>query len=165
MEADPNKRLMQKAGKLLAVRARSRGELRLKLSSLAEEAQLEEFLDRLQELDLLNDAEYAYNFAVRRFRQDGWGPAKVFHSLLRHHVAPPAAESAIERVRQQTGDELLLQEYLERYFRKSEIPRDRKGIQKLVCHLRRRGFHEDIIFQILRRRIPAAAWGHIDTGE
>jgi SOS response regulatory protein OraA/RecX len=165
IEGESAKKLLQKAGRLLARRAYSRGELEAKLRSRAEEKEIRAVLDRLEELNLLNDEHYAYNFAHCRMRHEGWGPLKVLHALLRHEVASHLAESAIERVRKETGDGPLLQEYLAGYCAKYGLPQDRKAIRKLVSRLRRRGFQEEVIYSVLRQNIPAAVWHRFDTGE
>jgi len=158
-------KLMQKAGRLLARRAYSRGELGAKLSAGADEGEVETVLRRLEELKLLNDEQYAYNFAHYRMKQDGWGPLKVYHSLLRRRVESRLVESAIARVRQETGDGNLLRGYLEGYCGKHGLPQDRRSIQKLFARLKRRGFHDEIIYSVLRQSIPAAAWQCFVIGE
>ncbi len=160
-----SKILMTRAGRLLSRRSYSRGELRRKLAHLAEEGCVEQVLDHLEELNLLNDSDYAYNFALCRMKQDGWGPLKVLQSLMRREVAQALAESAIDRIRQENDESALLQEYVERHCRKIGMPQDLKGIRRLVSHLNRRGFQEEIIFKALREQIPAAAWRRFETGD
>lgn len=156
---------MQKAGALLARRSYSKGELRAKLQKFGEDEEVEKALSHLEDLGLLNDAEYAYNFAFCRIREMAWGPAKVHHSLIRRHVAPHLAESAIDRVHREISEELVLSQYLDKFGKRNGLPGDRRAIQKLVSHLRSRGFQEDRIWNALRERIPAAAWRSYDTGE
>jgi SOS response regulatory protein OraA/RecX len=156
---------MQKAGRLLARRAYSRGELEARLCADPDEAGLEAVLRRLEELNLLNDEQFAYNFALCRMMQDGWGPIKVLHSLLRRRVEAHLAESAIERVRQEIGDGSLLQGFLADYCSKHRLPEDRRSIQRLVSRLKRRGFAEETIYSVLRRTIPAEAWRCFDSGD
>jgi SOS response regulatory protein OraA/RecX len=158
-------KLMQKAGRLLARRDYSRGELGEKLSLVADECEVETVLQKLEQLDLLNDEHYAYNFAVNRMKRDGWGPLKVFHSLLRRRIASRLAESVIARVRCETGDGNLLRGYLRGFCGKHGLPQDRRSIQKLIARLRRRGFHDEIIYSVLRESLPAMAWRCFDTGE
>ncbi len=165
MEAESPKKLLSRAGNLLARRAYSRGEMRAKLAGLAEADEVEAALDRLEALNLLNDSEYAYNFASGRMGAQGWGPIKVRHSLLRRHIAPQLIEAALDRVRAEVGDETILREYLNRHCRRAGLPNDRRGIQKLVGHLRRRGFSDATIYGTLRRLIPGAAWECFETGE
>jgi regulatory protein len=164
-EPDPLKRLLSRAGRLLARRAYSRGDLQDKLRRMGDDFTVEQALARLEDLNLLNDAEYAYNLATHRMKVEGWGPIKVKDALLRRHVAPDLAESAIERVLGEVGDEAVLEAYVEKSRRTAGLPQDRKEIRKLVQRLRQRGFHEDTIRSFLRRRIPAAAWQHFETGE
>ena len=156
---------MQKAGALLARRSYSKGELRAKLEKLGNEEEVATTLARLESLGLLNDAEYAYNFASWRIKEMAWGGAKVHHSLLRRHVSPRLAESAIDRVHREISEDLVLSRYLDKLRKRNGVPRDRKAIQKLASHLRSRGFQEDRIWNVLREKIPAAAWRSYDTGE
>jgi len=165
MEPDPTNKIMHKAAALLARRSYSRGELGAKLTTLGDPDQIEPVLDRLEELNLLNDADYAYNSAVRWIRQEGWGPVKVLHMLKRRQVSSSLAETAIDRVRMEISDTAALESFLDRRGRTHPLPGDRKGIQKLVMSLRRRGYPEEAIWDVLRRRIPAAAWQNFETGE
>ena len=63
MDNERHKLLMKKAGALLARRAYTRGELRDRLVKTSGETPVESILDRLEQLNLLNDAAYAYNLA------------------------------------------------------------------------------------------------------
>jgi regulatory protein len=165
MESDCSEKLMQKAGSLLARRSYSRGELQDKLASIGGPQQVESVLDRLEQLNLLNDAEYAYNSASRRIRRDGWGPAKARDLLLRRKVPGSLVEAAIERVRHEISDAEALEAYLNRRSRTRPLPEDRKGIHKLVVSLGHRGYSPEAICSVLRQKIPTAAWQHFDTGE
>jgi SOS response regulatory protein OraA/RecX len=164
-ELELKNKLMNKAGRLLARRPFSCGEMRLKLARFADQEDVEAILKRLQEVNLLNDSNYAYNFALHQIRQQGWGPIKVLHSLILRKVEPVVAQSAIERVRQDESDEAVLSGYLDRSFEKSLVPRDRKDLRKLINHLRRRGFQEDTIYKTLRQKIPAKVWRTFDMGD
>jgi SOS response regulatory protein OraA/RecX len=139
--------------------------LRAKLTSLGEAQQIESVLDRLERLNLLNDADYAYNSASRWIKQDGWGPIKATHRLLRRQVPAEIAAAAINQVRQEISDTDALEAFLERQSRTRSLPCDRKGIHKLIMSLRRRGYPEEAIWSVLRLRIPAAARQNFDTGE
>jgi SOS response regulatory protein OraA/RecX len=163
-EDTPARTLLRRAGRLVARRAYSRGELRDKLSGLGSTEEIEETLRRLEDLHLLNDPDYAYNFASNRITQKGWGPVKVYHALIRRQVSPGIAESALERVREEAGERIWLEGYLEKYWRTRHMPRNRKDIGRLVVHLRRRGFHEDTILDVLRHRISDEVWRSFDAG-
>ncbi len=164
MTADnPEHALLQKAGNLLARRAHSRGELRRKLAKSADPADLEKALDHLEELGLLNDAEYAYNFASSRIREKSWGPVRVYQALLRRKVAAHIAACTVERIRGETNDRELLETYLERYWRTRDRPRNRAELKRFIGHLSRRGYGDELIIDVLRRAVPDEAWRSFDS--
>jgi regulatory protein len=163
--ADSTARLMHKAGSLLARRAYSRSELQRKLIAHAEAPDVDAVLDRLEELNLLNDADYAYNAAIRWILQAGWGTIKVRHQLLRRGVSKPLAEEAIRRVRQDIDDHDALEKYLERKSGTGSSPGTRKEVRRLIQSLRRRGYPDEVIWTVLRKRVPAVVWQTFDTGE
>jgi SOS response regulatory protein OraA/RecX len=165
MNDEIQKALLKKAGSLLARRAHSRGELQLKLAKMAEDSDVECALNRLEQLNLLNDADYAYNFAFYRIRQEGWSFAKVRDALFRHHLSQAIIESALERARNELGDEFALIECIKKRYGKQPPPASPKDIQKFILFLRRRGFDDDAIFRGLRRMLPAAAIQGFETGE
>jgi SOS response regulatory protein OraA/RecX len=166
MDIDITKILLRKAGALLAHRAYSRGELKIKLAGLAEEAHIDAALNHLQQVNLLNDADYAYNFALRRIRQQGWSPAKTQHALVRRQIEIPIIERALERVENEAGDQSsIIVEYIHKRCGRNGLPTDPKGVRRLLFHLRQRGFNEDQILDALRGLFPAAALQPFETGE
>jgi regulatory protein len=165
MASDSHKMLMKKAGALLARRDCSRGELRKKLSKIAQAPEIEAVLDRLEQLNLLNDVDYAYNFALCRIRQEGWGPAKVRDSLLRRDVAPETVEAALKRVLDEVDPRFAVADYVRKHIGKSGLASDIQSVRRLVLHLRRRGFDDDAIWGGLKRTVPAALLHRLETGE
>jgi len=146
--------LLKKAANLLSRRAYSRGELKTRLLKIAGERQVDSILDRLEHLKLLNDAEYAYNFALSRIGQENWGSAKVVAALHRRCVESGTIEEALQRVRAELGAETISVRYLRKCCGAHWPPTDLKQIQKLMMHLRRRGFDEDTIFRALKEILP-----------
>lgn len=156
---------MRKAGALLARRAYSRAELRVRLERTAAGYSVEPVLDRLEQLNLLNDSDYAYNFALCRIREQGWGPGKVRNSLLRRQIEPAVIEGALDRVRREVGDERALALCIRKYCGNRGLPADSKGWRKLILHLHRHGFNEETIEEALPRMIPAEIRRRFETGE
>jgi len=148
-----NTHLMKRAAALIARRAYGRGELRRKLTAVqkadkASDAEIEAVLDRLEHLNLLNDAEYAYNFTFYRIKDSGWGEEKVREALLDRDVAKPVIDRALERVREEIAPDGIndaLIEYVAGYCRKHGTPTSMKDAQKLARHLSGRGFDENSI--------------------
>jgi SOS response regulatory protein OraA/RecX len=165
MDSEIHSMLLKKAGALLARRAYCRFEMRKKLSSLAEEPKVESVLDHLERLKLLNDEEYAYNFAFCRIRQRGWSPAKVRSALLQNHVERASIEFALQQVRNEIDEASVIRVQAQRYCGTRGLPTDMKGIRKLIMHLHHRGFDEENIYRALKDIIPAEALQRFQTGE
>ncbi len=165
MEADIQKLLLKKAGALLARRSFSRGELRSRLAKFSDNMQVETALDRLVSLNLLNDEDYAYNFALHRIKQQGWGPARVLDSLLKRQVEQRTIDSAMARIRNEVDEETTLDFYVKQYCKINGVPASPKDIKRLISHLRRRGFDEDDVYRALRQAMPDAVPQSYETGE
>jgi len=157
--------LVLRAMRSLAKRAHSRAELRAKLERSGGPGEVQEVLDRLEELRLLNDEDYAYDFALRRMTRDGWGPGKVLAALHGRQIPADIAEAALDRARSAAGDDAILADFVERHCGKAGWPSDRRGIRSLIDRLRRKGFAEDQIHRCLRERLPAGAWRNYDEGD
>ena len=170
---------MKRAAALIAGRAHSRGELRRKLaaSQKTEESpkieEIEAVLDRLEYLNLLNDAEYAYNFAFYRVNDSVWGEEKVREALIVRDVARAVIDRALRRVREENSPDggpgedtdAALTEYVKGYCRKHGTPSSLKDAQKLARRLAGRGFDEDKIIGALQRIIPPEIFRHFETGD
>jgi len=164
-EAELHKKLLNRAGILLSRRPCSRGELASVLLKIAGPDSVDPVLDRLEQLKLLNDTEYAYNFAFNQLKAKGWGPVRVLQDLLLRKVSPELAESTVNSIKATLSEQEILEDYLERYYRRKRLPADRKGVARLLSHLRRRGFVEDTIIQTLRRKLSPAVWENFETGD
>ena len=165
---------MKRAAALIARRAHSRGELHRKLAAaqnIEEAGAIEAVLDRLEQLNLLNDAEYAYNFAFYRIKDLGWGEGKVFEALFDRDVAKTVADGALDRVREEiapggTDDiDAALIEYIGSYCRKHGTPSTVKDSQKLARRLAGRGFDENRVIGALQRITSPEIFRHFETGD
>jgi regulatory protein len=166
MSASIRAKLINAAAAHLARRPHSRGELKTKLIRRADAAEVEAVLDHLEELKLLNDADYAYNFALNRLSENGWGPIKIRHALRRRRIAPELVEWAVTSVQEAISTRLALESCIEKYCRKSGVPADLGSTRRLIAHLRRRGFEDDLIREVMRRREPLdASTSWYETGE
>ena len=163
--------LMKRAAALIARRSHSRGELRRKLAAAQntdDTDEIETVLDRLEHLNLLNDAEYAYNFAFHRINESGWGEEKVRKALIDRDVAKAVADRALERVCDELAPEGMndaLMEYVESYCRKHGTPSTLKDAQKLARRLAGRGFGENQVVDALQRIISPEIFQHFGTGD
>jgi SOS response regulatory protein OraA/RecX len=157
--------LQKKAASLLARRAYSRGEIRQKLLKVADEPVVEIVLDRLEHLKLLNDLDYAYNFALSRVGREGWGPEKIRGALHSRQVSASDISTALDQIRFLVGDDYALGEYLKRYFAKKGMPENPNSVRKLVTHLHRRGYNWNSIIKVLRQSLPTEMMRYFETGD
>jgi len=160
-----HKKLHNKAVILISRRAYSRGEMRLKLLKSADRSTVEVVLDRLEQLKLLNDVDYAYNFALYRTGREGWGPGKIQNALIRRHVHPSCISKALDRVLNEIGEDYGLLDYLDRYCAKRALPNDPKGIHNLINHLLRRGYRRSRILEALNKILPSKTMKYFGTGD
>jgi len=161
--------LMEKAAALLAHRAYSRGEMRKKLAASVNvpgdnDTEIESTLDRLEELRLLNDADYAYNFALYRMKESGWGAAKIDAALLRNDVAKQVIAGAIARVLEETNEaDFTLTAVIKKYCEKKGTPADAGAARRLALYLARRGFDEEQIFHAIEQVVPPEIFRKLTT--
>jgi SOS response regulatory protein OraA/RecX len=166
-----NTPIMKRAAAFIARRAHSRSELRRKLADAHKTEKAEEIdaaLDWLERLNLLNDAEYAYNFAFYRIKDQGWGEEKVRAALLGKDVAKAVADLALERVRAEIAQDNMqdaLMEYAIDYCRKHGTPSSLKDTQKLARRLAGRGFDENRIMGVLQVVVPPEIFRHFENAD
>ena len=165
METDTYKKLLRKAGSLLARRPYSRGELRNKLAKMGDSSHVEIVLDRLERLNLLNDVDYAYNFTLNRVTQQGWSIPRVSNSLQKRQVAQSTIDSVTARIHSERGDENSLNACIEKYCGRKGRPSDAKDVGRLVSHLRRHGFDADDIQRALKSVLPDKHLRRFETGD
>lgn len=165
MNSELQKKLQKKAGALLSRRAYSRGEIRLKLLKLAGEPIVETVLNRLEQLKLLNDPDYAYNFALSRIGREGWGPEKIRGALYKRQISESNIAAALDQIRLLVGDDYALADYLKKYFGKKGMPEDFRSVRNLVTHLRHRGYQRNSIIRTLNEELPKELTRYIETGD
>jgi SOS response regulatory protein OraA/RecX len=153
--------LIKKAASFLAKRSYSTEELRKKLARYDVNASVEAVLARLEQLNLLNDCEYAYNFALCRIKQHGWSSRKIEYALIEKGVSSSIAESALERAHAELGEDVILHAEIKKYCAQKGVPPDSKSFGKLRSRLLQRGFEDDNIVNAMHALFPDV----IETGE
>ena len=132
--------LLEKAVSLLNYRAHSRKELadKLKQKTGCGEAELNNVLDRLEELGFLNDRTYAAA-VVRSCSRKGYGAQRARSELSRRGIPKELREEALAEMPETDAA-------LERLIRsKLRDPSDRDEVRKVTAAMVRRGFSWDEI--------------------
>ena len=130
-----DKSAYEKAAELLNYRMMSEGELEDKLLSRGYEAkEISPAIERLRELGLLNDSEYA-GAVVRSCARKGWGAARARQELFRRKIPKELFEEALSELPEDSSEAIM--KYVSSHLKD---PEDEAQVNKTVSGLLRRGF-------------------------
>lgn len=145
-------RTIQRAVKLLAAKPRSVAELRERLleKEWASEESVAYALEKLKGYGYLDDERFAFGFASYRVRQKPVGRQRLARDLQMKKVERETADAALELVYQETPEEELIQQAIEKRIRLRGRPSTRAETKSLYDHLLRLGFPYDLIIRKVR---------------
>jgi len=147
--------LREKALKLLGGRALSASELREKLRVRAERAgDVDRVMASLKEYGYLNDRQFAETYAHARLHNEGHGSQRVLRDLRQKRVAPAVAEQAVKQTFAGTHEVSLVEAYLQRKYRNTdlgELLADPKKLASVYRRLRYAGFGAVAAIGVLKR--------------
>lgn len=163
---DPEKareRTFQRAVKLLAAKPRSVEELRERLmeKQWTNDAVVDAVLSKLSEYGYLNDEQYAFGYVSFQVRQKPVGRGRLQRALSLKKVDRETADEAIRKVFEETPEEQLIAQAIERRMRLRGRPETRAETKSLFDHLLRRGFSYDLVV----RNVRAVSQASIDEAE
>ncbi|MGA6204816.1 recombination regulator RecX [Nocardia testacea] len=154
----------ESALRLLAVRARSRAELAQRLSAKGYSLEvIEQVLDRLAEVGLIDDADFARQWVRQRHGFSGKGRRALQQELRRKGVSQEDSAAALEGV---TADDEYERatELVRRKLRSLPAGLDReKAIRRLVGMLARRGYGHSVAYAVVKSEYEAAGFGDEDA--
>ncbi len=141
-------RIRERAVRLLAVRPRSRSELRQRLCRYGPPELVLQVVEDLQRRGLVDDLRFSVEWVRTRRAVRGLGSERLRHELLRKGVSRETVEQAL---REGGGDEEALAVALarDRLRRCVGLPRD-VAFRRLAGYLARRGFSSAVVFRALR---------------
>jgi regulatory protein len=147
--------LWEYAVKMLAGRAYSAGELRVKLQRKAlHQSDVDGVLARLKEYRYLDDRKYAENFASARLENQKLGRNRVLRDLRERRIAPAVAERTVAKVYREVDETALIEDYVRRRYRSAAregLFQDEKDLASAYRRLLRAGFTSANIVRVLKR--------------
>lgn len=145
-------RTLQRAVKLLAAKPRSVAELRERLleKGWASEEAVAYALEKLKGYGYLDDERFAFGFASYRVKQKPVGRQRLARDLQSKKVERDTADAALDLVYQETPEEELIQQAIEKRIRLRGRPTTRQETKSLYDHLLRLGFPYDLIIRKVR---------------
>jgi regulatory protein len=142
-----------RALRFLAYRPRSEAELRARLGRAGCAAPpIEAALEKLRGLKLLDDEAFARSFARDRIENRGLGPLRVERELRLKGVAKAVIAEVLKESFDREQDKARGRAILERRFRGQDL-NDLKTARRAVAYLRRRGYRDAVIAEILRQPV------------
>ena len=139
----------EKALRLLDFRPRSRAEISRSLAraGFAEDV-VEETLERLEDLSLIDDEQFARTWVAHRLAGKGMGKARIKWELRQKGVPNEAIEEALSAVDGETERRSALEAARRRWVRDTSAD-DRTKRRRLAAFLRRQGYDWSIISAVL----------------
>ena len=135
----------------LTRRAHSIHEMKQYLHRRAEDdALLPPLIARLRELNYLDDARYALNFARTHAQSRRQGRFRIARELRNRGVPDQHIEAALEAVFAETDEASIVRAQIKRRLSSKHGPLDQKKIASLYRSLLRAGFSSDIIRSEMR---------------
>lgn len=151
--SDDAEAVYNRALRLLAYRPRSERELRQRLARAGcAAAHIEAALEKLRGLKLLDDEAFARSFARDRIENRGFGPLRVERELRLKGVAKPVIGAVLEEKFDREQGKARAKALLERRFRGQDL-NDLKVARRAVAYLRRRGYRDAVIAEVLRQPV------------
>ena len=147
-----NDKVMASAFRILSARSCSEGELRDRLISRQgyNGDAVESCINKLKELDYVNDDRFAQSYASYRVGLRPLGRAKLERELALKKVPAKTIEAALDEVFGEAVEETLIDKAIQRRIRTHGRPADRAAAKRMFDHLARRGFEFDLIIKKLR---------------
>ena len=108
----------------------------------------EKIIEQLIKEDYLNEERFARSFASGRFRINHWGKTKIIYELERRQVPDLIIQIGLEEIDDEEYTEAL-KEILRRKDREIKEKDPYKRKQKLIASAAQKGFHYNLIKQVL----------------
>ena len=115
-----------------------------------DDALIPPLIARLRELNYLDDARYALNFARTHAQSRRQGRFRITRELRNRGVPDQHIEYALDAVFAETDEASLVRAQIKRRLLTSRGPLDQKKIASLYRSLRRSGFSSEIIRSEMR---------------
>jgi regulatory protein len=141
--------------RMLGARGYSTSELRDKLRRRAERVEdVDRVIAGLKEYGYLNDSRFAEAYAHARLHNEGHGSRRVLRDLRGKRVAPTVADRAVKQAFEGTEEITLVEQYLARKYRNTDLHQLLQDPTKLAAvyrRLRYAGFTAGPAISVLKR--------------
>ena len=137
--------------KMLAARPRTEMQLRERLmrKPWANRELIDVCILRLKEMGYIDDGRFAESYASHRLSARPVGRARLARELALKKVDRKTIDRALDRVFEDTGEDDLIDQAIQKRIRTHGRPADRGDAKRMFDHLARLGFEFDLIIRKL----------------
>lgn len=139
----------EKALNLLGHSSRTKQQLYDRLLRHADELAADAAVQRMEELGLVNDADYARRFAADMLHLKGWAPRRIAQELRRKGVEPEIIEDCLAQLQEEFDPVEKILQVVQRKYRGALA--DQKSHDRAVAALIRLGYQYEDIRSAFRR--------------
>ncbi|EKT79403.1 recombination regulator RecX [Rhodococcus opacus M213] len=137
-------------------RARSRAELAERLAKKGYSPEIaERVLDRLTEVGLVNDADFAQQWVHSRHTYSGKGKRALALELRRKGIGQEDATEALAQIDSE-DERARATELVEKKLRTVSADDRDRAVRRLVSMLARRGFPQGMAFEVVKEQLDRA---------
>ena len=147
---EPQEEALQRALRYLSYRPRSEAEVRSHLRQRGcPGAAIERSVERLRQLNYLNDGNFARSWAAAKVAGRGYGPRRIEQELRAKGIGPAIIRDIVTEAFSQGEEARHARRLLEKRYPKLEL-NDDKTLRRAVAFLQRRGYSSKVIYDILK---------------
>jgi len=125
-------------------------------------------LTKLKEYGFADDEKFSETFSQSRLRNQGFGRSRVLRDLRSKKVPPKVAEQAIEKTFAGTSEADLIDNFLTRKYRTTDLTvflKEEKNLASVYRKLRLAGFTSNAVVAALKRHAKQTADWEISDEE
>lgn len=139
-------RIKEKALNIISYRPRTKKELKDKMKDKFNEDSIDSVIDRMEESGLLNDEEYAKNYAYHLYQNKGYAVKRIKYELMHKGIDSEIISNVLE------NEEFDEESNLEKIIEKKNMRniQDDKEKRRILSYLQRLGYSWDKINSVLR---------------
>lgn len=115
----------------------------------ASESVIDATLEKLRDLNYINDEAFARNWALSRARNQGWGPRKIEQELRAKGVVQTEIRQVVKATFEQEDELTSAGKVLKKRFSGANLE-EPKTLRRALAFLQRRGYSSKVIFALLR---------------
>ncbi len=150
---DPQEEALHRALRYLSYRPRSEAEVRNHLRERGYvDAAIDRSVERLRQLNYLNDNNFARSWAASKIAGRGYGPRRIEQELRAKGIGPALIREVVTEVFRDGDEARQARRLVEKRYHKLE-PNDDKTLRRAVAFLQRRGYSSKVIYDIVKYSI------------